>query len=314
MKTDSRFRTMLIGGATVLTIAVTAVPASAVDDTQPADNIAAVIADAAPTLETVATPDTVTTSEVTFTGLNDVTVPIDADEPVTIESADSSVEIALPTEIDVSDGVVADDGTVVFEDNGNDAHAAVQALDDGSVRLQTVLESPDAPSTYTYTFSDGAELVLLDDGSVEVTETIADGVVAVIGLIEAPWAIDASGTNISTHYTVDGNALTQHVEHSREHAYPITADPKTSSTWWNRTVYFNKSETIKVAAGAGSSAWIASLFGIPGKVVGKVLAGYASAFGLYLAWGKCGKLVMYGASGTPAPQPHWGSEAGGYCK
>lgn len=227
-------------------------PASAVGDTQQADTIAAVIADVAPTGESVVAPDVVTTDSVTFTGNTDVTVSIDADAPVTIESTGSTVEIALPVEIDVGDGVVANDGTVVFEDNGTDAHAAVQALDDDSVRLQTILESPGAPSTYTYTFSDGAELVPLDDGSVEVTETIAGGVIAVIGLIDTPWAIDANGTSVPTHYTVDGNTLTQHVDHSDDYAYPITADPSIIFGW---AIYvkYSKSDVRTVTTGLGGA-------------------------------------------------------------
>lgn len=162
------------------------------------------------------------------------------------------MDIALPTEVDVSGGVVADDGTVVVEDDGNDVHAAVQALDDGSVRLQTVLESPDAPSTYTYTFSDDMELVLLDDGSVEVTETITDGMTTVVGLIDAPWAIDAEGTVVPTHYTVDGTSLTQHVAHSGDFAYPITADP-TVSIGWGIYVKYSKTDVRRFTDGVGGA-------------------------------------------------------------
>lgn len=256
--------------------------AAAVDDTQQADTIASVIADAAPTEEKVVAPDAVTTSSVSFAGHNEVTVPIDAHAPVTIESADSKVDIALPSEINVSDGVVADDGTVVFEDNGNHAHAAVQALDDGSVRLQTVLDSPHAPSTYTYAFGGDTQLILLDDGTVEVTETITDGVSATIGLVDAPWAIDATGTTVPTHYTVDGNTLTQHVDHSDDYAYPITADPS-YSVGIGFYIHWTRAETATLAgygvagmtAATAACAWMGTKLAPP---YGSIILGAGCAY------------------------------------
>lgn len=289
-------------------------PASAIDDQAEVDSIAGMIADAAPNGENVVLPDVVTTDLVTFTGNTDVTVPIDTDAPVTIESTYSTMDIELPTEIDVSDGVIANDGTVVFEDHGKNAHAAVQTLDDGSVRLQTILESPDASSTYTYTFSEGVELVLLDDGSVEVTETIADGVTSSIGLIDAPWAIDANGTNVPTHYTVDENRLTQHVDHSGNFAYPVTADPKITNTWWNRTVYYNRYETKRIADRAVYGVLGSYLPWVPAKIAAGYLTAVSATFSYYHSNGQCGKLVFYGLGSAPVPQQYGGSEAGGYCR
>ncbi|WP_203653071.1 hypothetical protein [Demequina activiva] len=176
----------------------------------------------------------------------EVSVPLDADKPLLIEAGGTGTEISLPAELRVRDGVLADDGTVVFEEAGDGAHAAVQALDDGSVRLQTVLDSPDAPSTYTYDFGQGVELVLLENGSVEVTEPLGDGIVAVTGTIDAPWAIDADGASVPTSYTVDGSRLVQHVEHGPQHTYPITADPSYSYGWKVYTKY-SRSETRNIA-------------------------------------------------------------------
>ncbi|MDE0573949.1 hypothetical protein ON058_11075, partial [Demequina sp. B12] len=74
----------------------------------------------------------------------EVEVSLDASMPVVIDNdVDSPVEISLPTEVMVTDGDVAADGTVVYAADHGDAHAAVQVLDDG-VRLQTVLEGPEA--------------------------------------------------------------------------------------------------------------------------------------------------------------------------
>ena len=108
--------------------------------------------------------------------------------------------------------------------------------------------------------------------------------------------------------------MTQVVNHGLGVAYPVVVDPKFTPTWWNQTLYFNKTESAVVAAGGVTAAWIAHYFGLPGAVISGVLTTYGSAFGIYVAAGKCGKLVWYVGYLAPVPQPYWGSEAGGYCK
>jgi hypothetical protein len=50
-----------------------------------------------------------------------------------------------------------------------------------------------------------------------------------IATTKAPWATDAAGRSVPTHYELDGDVLVQVVEHqSGEFSYPIIADP---SVW-----------------------------------------------------------------------------------
>ena len=305
---------MTTGGAAAIAIVLTATPASATDNSTQADEIADTIAQAAPQGERVAQATEVNRSQAGFEHAGtDVTVPFGAGEPLAIETERFDLEITLPQGLNIKDGVVARDGTIVFEADGDDAHAAVQTLDDGSVRLQTVLESAHAPSTYTYDFGDDVVLNALDDGSVEVTQTVADGVLAVLGTIDAPWATDADGNSVRTHYTVEGSELTQHVDHTGSTVFPVAADPKFTQTWWNRTLYFNRSETAQVVAYGFGASFIAQYFGVPGRVISGALGGYSSAFAIYYANGHCGKLVSYPYPPAPVPQQYGGSEAGGYC-
>lgn len=226
---------------------LTSTPATAVDDQTTADEIASIVAKAAPNSKRLAPTASVDRTGAKFgTMATDVDVALDPQQPLSIMRDDISVHVSLPEGLDVENGVVARDGTVVFKEGGDDAHAVVQALDDGSVRLYTVLDSPNAPSTYTYDFGENVELVLLDDGSVEVTENLSDGVTAVLGTIDAPWAVDADGTDVATHYTVEGSGLTQHVEHSQADSYPITADPS-YSFGWKVYVKYSKTETRNIA-------------------------------------------------------------------
>lgn len=244
-----RNRSLALAAAmSVPLLLATSVSAVAADNTQ-ADDIADVIEQAAPQGGVPVDPDVVDSDAITFTtqaqpGGNTnvkVEVPVNAADPVTIDNGQGEpVEISLPEEIQVNDAQVADDGTAVY--TGADAHVAIQTLTDGAVRLQVILENPQAPTTYTYDLGDTTP-VILDNGSIDLTKEIAEGVTAVVGTIDAPWATDANGTNIKTWYTIDNNTLTQHLTPSDDTAYPITADPTYGHSYGAPTVYLNWGET-----------------------------------------------------------------------
>ncbi|SDR79479.1 hypothetical protein SAMN04489860_0074 [Paraoerskovia marina] len=286
-----------------------------------ADQIAQVIDEAAPGNDTVVAPTSSFGEAVSFTTVgdeaaNEVLVSLDPSDPVVFgQEGARGIEVSLPDEVTVDTGTVADDGSIVYEDNGADAHAAVQALDDGGVRLQTVLEGPDAPQTYTYDFASDVFPIVLEDGSVELVAGVAEGARMSVGQFDAPWAKDANGSDVETWYTAEGNSLVQHVVHDEGSAYPITADPKGTRTWWNTTLYFNRKETKLFAAGTAFTGTVTAWFPtIPTQVVGRLLQVYAGTFGVYFASGKCGKLVTYAHVANFVPQPYSGKEAGGYCR
>lgn len=86
-----------------------------------------------------------------------------------------------------------------------------------------------APQSFTYALPDSILPVLNDDGSVvlfSAPET-DDAVASVAGVVDAPWAKDASGAPVATHFEVDNGDLVQIVEHAQATlAYPVVADPK----------------------------------------------------------------------------------------
>jgi hypothetical protein len=87
----------------------------------------------------------------------------------------------------------------------------------------------------------------------------SDGV-AVAGLV-APWAVDANGHNLPTHFTLSGNSLTQYVEFNENTAFPVIAD----SQWWQ----------MGISAAAGAAVGAAVVAGIPGigPTVGTIVGG-----------------------------------------
>lgn len=159
-------------------------------------------------------------------GAEGVTVPNNSADPVVIKSGEAEIEVTLPGEaVDAS----AVGGGLVGFDGGDGSTAVPVVKDDGSVQLISVIDGASSPTEYRYVLElpTGASLKPVEDGGAAVVA--ADG--AVLYAILAPWAVDANGVSVSTHYTVDGNALTQHVAHDASSAYPVVADPWLGGTW-----------------------------------------------------------------------------------
>lgn len=82
------------------------------------------------------------------------------------------------------------------------------------------IKSDTAPSQYSFKVS-ANHLQLRGNGSVLATDARGDAV----GWIAAPWAVDARGQAVPTHFTVAGNLITQVVDFSARTAFPFVADP-----------------------------------------------------------------------------------------
>jgi hypothetical protein len=252
-----------------------------------------------------------------------VDLPIDSSAAIELAQANSvgvaTLEVALPEEVDLQPAVVAPDGSLVYEAADDGASAVVQVLDDGSVRLQTVSPDADSPTEFTYSFGDNTYPVLQADGSVELFEE-SGGLAATVGEVAPAWAFDADGQPVPTHYEVLDGALVQVIEPGSAASYPIVADPKLTSTWWNKTIYFNRNETNNVALGAGVTGLIGALIPAHPVVKGAIAAAGGST-ALVANWAynrnQCLKIVIYGwppVFGGVVPQNATRSEAGGYCK
>ncbi|MBF4625773.1 DUF2599 domain-containing protein [Clavibacter sp. VKM Ac-2872] len=96
---------------------------------------------------------------------------------------------------------------------------------EGAVEFTTVIRNIDAPASFTYDFNLPAGTHLSsngDSGSVSVVNSKNQWVAGV----SAPWAKDASGTAVPTHFGISGDTLTQFVDHKAGHfQYPIVTDP-----------------------------------------------------------------------------------------
>jgi hypothetical protein len=153
-----------------------------------------------------------------------VDVPKDAEQGVIFGAIDGpKLEVELPNNNEAGIGKSIAPGVVAY-DSGDGSANAVQASDDGTVRMLTIIDNPTAPAAYDYkvTVPDGGHVELIKEGGAIVVDS--DG--ELLYAIDAPWAKDANRSPVRTWFTTDGQTLTQHVEHNGLGVvYPVTADP-----------------------------------------------------------------------------------------
>lgn len=183
----------------------------------------------------------------------EVTMPLNATDSVasTKTAADGDVTIKVGTGASSETrGVLAADGTVVY-DTDSTGHT-VQATDDG-FRIHSVIADAAAPTEITHeiTLPAGANLVAAKDMPQSADAPAPAGAVFVVdangtttGAFMSPWAKDANGQDVATHYEIKEGNLVQIVEHNTSGiAYPVVADPQFGWVGWFPVVKFNRFET-----------------------------------------------------------------------
>ena len=163
-----------------------------------------------------------------------VNIPAEPSKGLRIGS-EAPVTIGLPFSEDAGDARATDGGIVTY-DNGNASSTVPVVHNDGSTQVLTVIDGRSAPTEYAYPVSlpAGARLVAQAGGAI-----IVDARGVTIGTFAAPWARDAAGRSVATHYSVAGSTLTQVVEHRADGVtYPVVADP----TYYLSTLYCSRSD------------------------------------------------------------------------
>lgn len=190
-----------------------------------------------------------------------VDVPKNANEGVTLSSPNGpTIEISLPNSSQAAGAQQVSNGTVAYPSSDGSANA-VQATNDGGVRMLTVIDNSNASTKYDYKIavpSGGTIKVTTDGGAV-----VLDNAKQVIAVVEKPWAKDANGALVQTYFTTNGQTLTQVIKHDTHGvAYPVTADPRFSWGWSGVTVYFNRSETAFIGRAGGTALGALGLGGL----------------------------------------------------
>jgi hypothetical protein len=172
-----------------------------------------------------------------------IVVPSDPATGITVDPSNGpKIEIGLPSAAKADNAEPVAPGAVSYDSNNGSATVPV-AQQDGSISVNTVINTADAPERYRFpvTVDGGGSVVLNEDGGATVLD--ADG--ATVSTVAAPWAKDATGAAIPTHFEATGTTLTQVVEHRNANAaYPVTADPWFGFRLISRVVW--KGNTLEV--------------------------------------------------------------------
>lgn len=159
------------------------------------------------------------------------------------------VTIGLPAE---GTPTIVDRVAVYSSNTSRSARIGVQAVSADEIRALINITGPEAPERYEFPFSGQvAALVPQPDGSVLTLDAAGEPA----GTVAAPWARDAAGNAVPTHFEVQGTVLVQVVEHrGRGFQYGITADPSFERHWWGYTVALDRGEVAFLASSSTAAA------------------------------------------------------------
>lgn len=168
------------------------------------------------------------------------------------------------------------EGGIAVYSNTRDSAFVLSTAQRGSNAGYVVITGPAAPTSYDFElFVDDAPaaLVLLENGGVAVFDEAGERA----NSVAAPWAIDANGALISTSFSVNGNILTQTVNHEGA-IYPVIGDPRLECDQLWCTLLLSKYETAQMADSALNAGIVCIFFG-PGAPACAVLVigGWAMA-------------------------------------
>ncbi|SDS04654.1 hypothetical protein SAMN04488539_0899 [Corynebacterium timonense] len=125
------------------------------------------------------------------------------------------------------DSSLADGRLVVDGEDGTTPSYVLSSRETGGT-IAAVIPSPESPTELSYSPLAGTRIeldsstgnVLLYDAGSASTET------ELLGIAHAPWAVDAAGRHVPTHFEIRQGNLIQVVDHtSANYQYPIVADP-----------------------------------------------------------------------------------------
>ncbi|MCI7680482.1 hypothetical protein ACQQ9V_06515 [Hornefia butyriciproducens] len=191
----------------------------------------------------------------------DIEIPVRGNAPV-IAAMDEGEDIVmnLPEQVSSGEGLITDDGTVVYHSADEDMAVSVQALKERkngtqyeTVKTLVTIENANAPRKYNFKFDlpSGYHLVKDYDYDDEFDEYdcgqifVIDDQDEAICTIDPIWAKDANGDALETQYEISGNTLTQVVNSNGSTAYPVVTGMATHPNK-HSTYYLTKSGVKKM--------------------------------------------------------------------
>lgn len=202
-------------------------------------------------------------------------MPVDPTDGIELGNGAQTVSIGLPFAAQAEDAIVERPGVVSYRNNNGSSTVPILHKD-GTVQINTVIDSAHAPHRYDYPVSTpvGQWLQLGADGSA----FIGDGSGNASAVVAAPWAKDATGKPVPTRYEVTGSTLTQVIDFTAGTAFPVVADPSIS---FGALIVVTMSQATAQSLAGGSAAAAIALFGLTGPVgavIGAAIYGTVASY------------------------------------
>ncbi len=170
----------------------------------------------------------------------DIVIPKNGGNAINAElDTGEKISMNLPNEVADSEGILTENGTVVYDSSQENVTFLVQATEnevkagekESGVRTMVLIEDSTAPQDYAFKFElpKGSEFVRGSDLKSDEIDNddivIIDNEGFINGIIKAPWAKDANGKSLKTTYKLEGDVLVQHIEFDENTNFPVVADP-----------------------------------------------------------------------------------------
>lgn len=156
-------------------------------------------------------------------------VPTDSDSVVQLPTAGSGEQVGFELPIEGATVSTTEGGSAVFADKETGVEVSVQGVNTEELEgiesaMRALITIPDAQAPLEYEFPldlpEGARASVQDEGGVLIENQ--DG--ELISAVGTPWAVDAEGKKLDTHFSIRDGVLVQRVEHENA-VYPVVADP-----------------------------------------------------------------------------------------
>lgn len=241
-----------------LTVVPQAISTSAFASTP--ENPSEIVEQAAPTVLVNLDPESGVNLPTDSSG--EIVVYLGNSAPLAITLPDAEIQLSQAGDGFSPGEAETDPNGVVFYENSDGGVTVPVPQEGGGIAIHTIIEERSAPTDYVYSLSFPDDVVARQVDGEGILFTTREG--AYLGAIASPWAKDADGKAVPTHFEFDGSQLTQVVNHDLgQFSYPIVADPYFgialhSSVWWSgsgssRKASLNTTPQMGVAWAAGAA-------------------------------------------------------------
>lgn len=175
------------------------------------------------------TPDVTAKYALQTVGYQAASVPTEPTNPLVVTATDpdtgehTEITAELPFKSLASNARAETNGIVSYNNNNGTLTVPITHTD-GSIAISTVLTAPSSPRSFAYplTIPAGGHASVGESGAVTVTDPTG----TTVAIADAPWAVDARGSSVPTHYVVKDNVVVQEIALDAPGIqFPVIADP-----------------------------------------------------------------------------------------